>query len=94
MVFIKILKNTNQTRNAFIRFRNLNISLVFITQSYFALPRNNKRNNSTQYFIMKNPNKREPQQIEFNHTSDTDFKDFKFMLLLHLIIVYVSERIF
>ena len=28
------------------------------------------------YFIMKIPNKRELQQISFNHSSDIDFKDF------------------
>ena len=42
----------------FIRGRELNISLVFITQSYFADPINT-RLNSTHYFIRKNPNKRE-----------------------------------
>ena len=42
----------------FIRGSKLNVSLVFITQSYFALPKN-IRLNSTHYFIMKIPNKRE-----------------------------------
>ena len=37
-------------------FRKLNISLVFITQSYFAVPKN-IRLDSTHYFIMKIPNK-------------------------------------
>ena len=50
----------------FIRSRMLNISLVFITQSYFA----------THYFIMKISNERELQQIAFNHSSDIDFQDF------------------
>ena len=61
----------------FIRGRKLtfNISLVFITQSHFAVPKN-IRLNSTHYFIMKIPNKRELQQIEFNHSSDIQFKDF------------------
>ena len=59
----------------FIRGRKLNISLVFMTQSYFAVPKNN-RLNSKHYFIMKIPNKRELQQIAFNHSSDIDFKDF------------------
>ena len=59
----------------FIRGRKLNISLVFITQSYFAVPKN-IRLNSTNYFIMKIPNKQELQQIAFNHSSDIDFKDF------------------
>ena len=59
----------------FIRGRKLNISLVFITQSYFAVPKN-IRLNSMHYFIMKIPNKQELQQIAFNHSSDIDFKDF------------------
>ena len=42
----------------FIRGRKLNIYLVFITQSYFAVPKN-IRLNSTHYFVMKIPNKRE-----------------------------------
>ena len=40
----------------FIRGRKLNISVVFITQFYFAVPKN-IRINSTHYFIMKIPNK-------------------------------------
>ena len=59
----------------FIRGRKLNISLVFITQSYFAVPKN-IRLNSTHYFVMKIPNKRELLHIAFNHSSDIDFQDF------------------
>ena len=59
----------------FIRGRKLNISLVFITQSYFKVPKD-VRLNSTHFFIMKIPNKRELQQIVLNHLSDIDFKDF------------------
>ena len=59
----------------FIRRRKLNISLVFITQSCFALPKN-IRLNSTHYFVMKVLNKRELQQIAFNHSSDIDFQNF------------------
>ena len=59
----------------FIRGRKLNISLVFITQSSFAVPKN-IRPNSAHYFVMKIPNKRELQQIAFNHSSDIDFQDF------------------
>ena len=51
----------------FIRGRKLNISLVFIIESYFTVPKKNIRLNSTHYFVSKNPNKREPQQIAFNH---------------------------
>ena len=41
----------------FIRGRKLNISLVFITQSYFKVPKD-VRLNSTHIFIMKIPKKR------------------------------------
>ena len=34
------------------------------------------RLNSTHFFIMKIPNKRELQQIATNHSCDIDFKDF------------------
>ena len=59
----------------FIRGRKLNISIVLITQSYFKVPKD-VRLNSTHFFIMKIPNKRELQQIALNHSSDIDFKDF------------------
>ena len=59
----------------FIRGRKLNISIVFITQSYFKVPKD-VRLNSTHFFVMKIPNKRELQQIALNHSSDIDFKDF------------------
>ena len=59
----------------FIRCRKLNISLVFISQSYFKVPKD-VRNNSTHFFIMKIPNKRELQQIAINHSSDVNTKDF------------------
>ena len=59
----------------FIRGRKLNISIIFITQSYFKVPKD-VRLYSTHFFIMKIPNKRELQQIALNHSSDIDFKDF------------------
>ena len=59
----------------FIRGRKRNISIVFITQSYFKVPKD-VRLNSTHFFIMKIPNKRELHQITSNHSSDIDFKDF------------------
>ena len=58
----------------FIRGRKLNISLVFITQSYFKVPKDVRLNSI--FFIMKTPNKREFQQITLNHSSDIDSKDF------------------
>ena len=59
----------------FIRGRKLNISIVFITQSYFKGPKD-VRLNSTHFSIMKIPNKRKLQQIALNHSSDFGFKDF------------------
>ena len=59
----------------FIRGRKLNISLVFITQSFFKVPKD-VRLNTTHFFIMKIPNKRELQQIAINHSSDISTKDF------------------
>ena len=48
----------------FIRGRNLNISLLFIMQSYFDVPKN-VRLNSTHYFIPKLPKKRELRIINY-----------------------------
>ena len=59
----------------FSRGKKLNISLVFIKQSYFDVPKN-IRLNSRHYFIMKIPNEQKLQQIAFNHLSDINFKDF------------------
>ena len=59
----------------FIRGRKLNIFIVFVTQSFFKVPKD-VRLNSTHFFIMKIKNKRELQQIALNHSSDIDFKEF------------------
>ena len=92
----------------FIRGIKLNISLVFITQTYFAVPKN-IRLNTMRYFIIKIPNKWEPQQIAFHHSSELNLKNLwifmknvlqnhilfdLLMLLLHQIILHVSEGIF
>ena len=59
----------------FIRGRKLNISLVFMTQSYFKVPKDVRLN--TSYFIItKIPNKRELRQVAINHPSDISTKDF------------------
>ena len=62
-------------KELFIRCRKLNISLVFITQSYFSVPKN-IRLNSTHYLIMKINNRRELKNIAINHSTDIDSKDF------------------
>ena len=59
----------------FITGRKLNISVVFIAQSYFKVPKD-VRLSSTHFCIMKIANKREFQQIALNHSSDIDFKGF------------------
>ena len=59
----------------FIRGRELNTNLVFITQSYFKVLKD-VRLNTTHDFILKILNKRELEQIGYNHSSDMDSKDF------------------
>ena len=69
-------KNLNPiVTELFIRGRKLNIFLVFITQSYFKVPKD-VRLNTSHFFIAKIPNKRELQQIAINHSSDINTKDF------------------
>ena len=55
--------------------RQLNISIAFVTQSYFKLPKE-VRLNTTPFFIIKRPNKKELQEIGLNDSSDVGFKDF------------------
>ena len=62
-------------KELFIRCRKLNISLVFITQSYFSVPKD-VRLNSTHYLIMKINNRKELQNIAVNHSADIDYQDF------------------
>ena len=73
----KILSNSN-----WIKGKKLNISVVFITQCYFAVPKN-IRLNSAHYFVMKIPNKRDLQQIGFNHWSHIDFQDYESLKKVH-----------
>ena len=60
--------------NLFIRCRKVNLSLAFITQSYFKVLKN-VRLSTTHFFIMKIPNKREFQQIALNYSSDISTKE-------------------
>ena len=62
-------------KELFIRCRKLNISLVFITQSYFSVPKD-VRLNTTHYLIMKINNRRELQNIATYHSADIDYQDF------------------
>ena len=62
-------------KELFIRCRKLNIRLVFITQSYFSVPKD-IRLNSTHYFILKINSRRELQNLALNHSVDIDYNDF------------------
>ena len=62
-------------KELFIGCRRLNISLIFITQSYFSVPKD-VRLNSGHYLIMKIKNERELQNIAINQSADIDYKYF------------------
>ena len=62
-------------KELFIRGRKLNISLAFITQSYFPVPKD-VRLNTTYHWIMNINDKRELQTVARNHSADIDYKDF------------------
>ena len=62
-------------KELFIRCRKLNISLCFLTQSYFSVPKD-VRLSCTHYIIFKLKNKRELQNIAINHSADIDYKGF------------------
>ena len=62
-------------KELFISCRKLNISIVFIIQSYFRTPKH-ARLNSTHYLLMKIQSKRELQNIAQDNSGDIDFKDF------------------
>ena len=62
-------------KELFMRCRKLNISLGFITQSYFSVPKD-IRLNSTHYLIMKINNRKELQNIAINHSAYIDYNDF------------------
>ena len=62
-------------KELFIRCRKLNISIVFITQSYFRTPKD-ARLNSTHYVIMKIQNRKEFQNTAQENSGDINFKDF------------------
>ena len=59
----------------FLTCRKLNISLWFLTQSYFSVPKY-VRLNCTYHVIFKLNNKRELKNIAINHSADIDYIDF------------------
>ena len=62
-------------KELFIRCRKLNISIVFITQSYLRTPKDATLN-STHYILMKIGNKKELKSIAEETSGHLDFKDF------------------
>ena len=62
-------------KELFLRCRKVNISIVFITRSYFSVPKD-VRLNSTYYLIMKINNRKELQNIAINHSADIDYNNF------------------
>ena len=78
LVFDDILADMINNRNLnpvvtelFIRGGKSNISIVFITQSCFKVPKDVRQD----VFFMKTPNKKKLRQITLNHSSDIDLKD-------------------
>ena len=63
------------TKELFIRYIKLNISLGFFRQSYFSVSKD-VRLNSTHYLIMKINNRKELQNTEINHSADIDYNNF------------------
>ena len=59
----------------YLRERKFNIPLVFVSQSYFKVPKI-IRLIVTYHFMMKIPKKRELQKLTSNHSSNIDFKYF------------------
>ena len=62
-------------KDLFIRCRKLNISLCFLTQSYFSVPKD-VRSNCTYYILFKIYNKRKLQNIAIAHSANINYKDF------------------
>ena len=69
MIFYQILKTIIKQEE------ELNISLCFLIQSYFSVPKD-VRLNCTHYILFKLNNKRELQNLAINHSADIDYKDF------------------
>ena len=87
--FISNKKSNSVVTELFTRDRKIYISLVFISPSYFKVPKDVKLN-STHYFILKISNKREFRQIAVDHPSDIDYKDFMKIFKKYIIKAYFS----
>ena len=62
-------------KELFYRARKINVSIVFITQSYFRALKD-ARLNSTHYILMKIGNKKEFKRITEEKSGHLDCKDF------------------
>ena len=62
-------------KEIFIKCIKFNVSLVFITQPYFLVPKDATLS-STRYLIMRSHDKKELQHIAINNSPDLDYKDF------------------
>ena len=69
-------KAQSALKKLFIRCRKLNISLCFLTQYYFFIPKD-VRSNCTHYMIFKVNTNRELQSIAINHSADIDNNEFQ-----------------
>ena len=69
----------------FFRGRKLNISYAFISCA------KNIRLNSMHYFIIKILNKRELQQMPFNHSSDIDSGNFEYLQKMHWNTIFLFD---
>ena len=62
-------------KDLLVRCRKLNVSLAFITQSYFSVPKDVRLDSTTHYLIIKINNNKKLQNIAINHSADIDYKD-------------------
>ena len=70
-------------KELFYRARKINVSIVFILQSYFRTLKD-ARLNSTHYILMKIGNKKELKRIAEEKSGHLDYKDFlKYTIIVH-----------
>ena len=87
-------KLSSRVTKLFIRGRKLNISIVFITQSYIKVPKD-VRLNSTHFFIMKIPEKfsKLGKIIHQTSTLKISLRSTKNVLLNHIIFWLMMIRL-
>ena len=73
--FMRSEKFKAKVKELFIRCRKLDISIVFITQSYFRTPKD-ARLNTTHYILMKIGSKKELKSIAEEKLGYLDYKEF------------------